>query len=359
MMAIFRRDIQKFLNNPYAILMALAMPVLYLMVFGNAIGGTITGLPVGVVQELPSVPNSHDFETGVYYLQSFKGETDQDPLFILTRYSSETAAQDALAHGEIYGYVVFPSNLSQNREIRVYVDSSDYSIPALIRGGVSSSINQAGIQNPIRIVNIYGTIKYVQYFGVGVIVLAIFMSTLFGGALAIIKDRELGIIEGYFVTPLNSSSIIFGTILGCTVKAFLAGVTVFIFNLLLTGVMIESFQSFLLAILIIILTSVGVSSLVVTLATRFKGQQEFSGTIGFFNLFFFITSGIFYPVVAMPFWLKWITIINPNYYAIVALRSIVLRGQGLEVIWIDILALVVFTIGMMILGVLSYHRRLD
>ncbi len=54
--AIFRRDIKKFLSNPLVMFMTLVMPIMYLIVFGNAIGGTITGIPLGVVQEFLDVP---------------------------------------------------------------------------------------------------------------------------------------------------------------------------------------------------------------------------------------------------------------------------------------------------------------
>ena len=54
--AIFKRDMQKFLSNPFVVVMSLLMPLMYMVVFGNAVGGTLTGVPLGVVQGgLPSV----------------------------------------------------------------------------------------------------------------------------------------------------------------------------------------------------------------------------------------------------------------------------------------------------------------
>jgi ABC-type multidrug transport system permease subunit len=70
---------------------------------------------------------------------------------------------------------------------------------------------------------VYGIIEYFQFFGVGVIVMAIFMTTMMGGAFALIRDREQGIIEGYLVTPVKRSSIILGIIGSGTVRAFSAG----------------------------------------------------------------------------------------------------------------------------------------
>ena len=58
-LAIFKRDFKKFLSNPFVILMTLFMPIMYLVIFGNAMGGTITHIPIAVVQEEPyTYPNA-------------------------------------------------------------------------------------------------------------------------------------------------------------------------------------------------------------------------------------------------------------------------------------------------------------
>jgi ABC-2 type transport system permease protein len=42
-----------------------------------------------------------------------------------------------------------------------------------------------------------------------------------------------------------------------------------------------------------------------------------------------------------------------------ALRGIILRGQGLDVIGIDLIALMVFSGAMIILGIATYRRTLE
>jgi len=72
-----------------------------------------------------------------------------------------------------------------------------------------------------------------------------------------------------------------------------------------------------------------------------------------------MTSGAFYPVMGMPDWLRWITVINPEYYAVAALRGIILRGQGLDVIGPDLIALLIFSGAMIILGITTFRRTLE
>ena len=356
--AIFRRDFKKFLNNPLVIFMTLVLPLMYLIVFGNAIGGTITGIPIGVTQENPSVNDTALYSAGLVTLAQVH-TSDNPPIFHVTVFSSEEIAKQALVSGRIMAVVVFPSAISTDHAVRLYLDSSEYTVPQLIQSGVSLALAQAGAANPVAVDSIYGTIQYLQFFGVGVIVLAIFMTTMMGGGIALIRDREMGIIEGYLVTPVKRSSIILGTIGSGTVRAFLAGFLIFLADVVIAGTIIRGADSFFLVLLVLFLTSVGVTSLMVSLASRFNTQQEYASSVAFFNLLLFMTSGAFYPIIGMPYWLRWITVINPEAYAIHALRSIILRGQGIGVIGGDLIALAVFSAGAIILGIVTYRRSLE
>jgi ABC-2 type transport system permease protein len=357
--AIFTRDIKKFLGSPFIVVMTLLIPFMYLVVFGNAVGGTLSYIPIGIVQEGPPYNNTPLFISSVPLLSHYSQPDYYPRLFDVTVYPSESDAKNDLALGKISGLVVFPSEVSSDHAVRLYLDSSDSTTPPVIESGVSSVLVQQGAQNPLLVDKIYGDIHYLTFFGVGIIIMAIFTSTSFGGGIAIIKDRESGIHEGYLVTPVQRASIILGMISSGTIRAFLAGFTILWIDLLFTGIVIQNIQSFLLVILVIFIVCVGVTSLVVSFASRFSVQQEYQSIIAFLNLTMFMTSGAFYPVLGMPAWLRWITIINPEYYGIHALRSLLLRGQGLNVIGMDLVALIIFSTAMIILGIVTFRRTLD
>jgi ABC-2 type transport system permease protein len=356
--AIFTRDFKKFLSNPFVVIMTLAMPIMYLIIFGNAMGGTISHIPIAVVQESPPYNNTPLFTTAVYELNHIT-QKNNPKLLDVTVYSDEMAAKRDLAKGLVTAVVVFPSEVSNDHAIRLYVDSSDSITPSLVQSAVSGVLARLMVNNPLLINKIYGDIKYIQFFGVGVIMMAIFTSTMFGGGIALIRDRENGIHEGYLVTPVQRTSIIAGIISSGTIRAFIAGFTIFLIDILITGIVIQSVEDFFLAILVIFIACVGVTSLVVSFASRFSAQQEYASVVAFLNLILFMTSGAFYPVIGMPDWLRWITVINPEYYGIDALRGIILRGQGLDVIGTDLLALMIFSGVMFILGIVTYRRTLE
>jgi ABC-2 type transport system permease protein len=356
--AIFKRDFKKFLSNPFVVIMTLMMPIMYLVIFGNAMGGTISHIPVGVVQEVPPYEDTPLFTSAAAALNHIS-QKDAQKLLDVTVYTDETAAKQDLAKGLISAVVVFPSEISNDHAVRLYVDSSNSIIPSLVESAVRGVLATLGAHNPVMVNKIYGDIKYIQFFGVGVIMMAIFTSTMFGGGIALIRDREAGIHEGYLVTPVQRTSIIAGIISSGTVRAFIAGFTIFVIDIIITGINIPRLQDFLLVLLVILIACVGVTSLVVSFASRFSAQQEYASIVAFLNLILFMTSGAFYPVIGMPEWLRWITVINPEYYGVDALRSIILRGQGLDVIGMDLVALLIFSGAMFILGIATYRRTLE
>jgi len=359
--AIFKRDFKKFLSNPFIIVSTLLIPVMYLIVFGSAIGGTLSHVPVGVVQEAPPYNDTPLFTSAAYQLNHISqgSQNDAEKLLDVTVYPDETQAKQDLENGKISGVIVFPSSVSSDNAVRLYVDSSDSTTPPIIEAALNGVLLDLGANNPVVVDKIYGDITYIQFFGVGVIVMAIFTSTSFGGGIALIKDRENGIHEGYLVTPVKRASIILGIISSGTVRAFIAGFVIFWIDLMITGITLQSFQDFALVLVVILIVSIGVTSFVVSFASRFSSQQEYGPVIAFFNLILFMTSGAFYPVIGMPGWLRWLTVINPEYYGISALRSIILRNQGIGVIWLDLVALMIFSSMMILIGIVTFRRTLE
>jgi ABC-type multidrug transport system permease subunit len=66
---------------------------------------------------------------------------------------------------------------------------------------------------------------------------------------------------------------------------------------------------------------------------------------------------LFEAIEAIPTWLRPASCLVPSTYAVDACRDIMLRRWGLEKIWVDIVALVMFASLFLIAAVLSLRRR--
>jgi ABC-2 type transport system permease protein len=65
-----------------------------------------------------------------------------------------------------------------------------------------------------------------------------------------------------------------------------------------------------------------------------------------------------YPTQAFPAWMKVITVLDPFTYAVHGFKQLVLKNTGLEVIALDLLYLISFTIISMGAATLLFRRTL-
>jgi ABC-2 type transport system permease protein len=70
-----------------------------------------------------------------------------------------------------------------------------------------------------------------------------------------------------------------------------------------------------------------------------------------------LLSGFIFPIENMPITLQALTAILPPQYFVRPLRAILLRGNGISVIWPDLLALFGFFVIFVLLAVARFERR--
>ncbi len=101
-----------------------------------------------------------------------------------------------------------------------------------------------------------------------------------------------------------------------------------------------------------VLTGIGIGTF---LATFSKSQQQ-AQLMGFFvNPPLSMLSGATTPVEAMPEWMQPFTLLNPiNHFSTIA-RGILLRGAGVEALWLHLLALVGFAA--LLVGISAWRFR--
>jgi ABC-2 type transport system permease protein len=71
-----------------------------------------------------------------------------------------------------------------------------------------------------------------------------------------------------------------------------------------------------------------------------------------------ILSGMIFPIENMPLPLQAISRLIPARYLVHGLRGILLKGNGLDVLWPDLLAMAVFAVAILGLATARFKRRL-
>jgi ABC-2 type transport system permease protein len=69
-------------------------------------------------------------------------------------------------------------------------------------------------------------------------------------------------------------------------------------------------------------------------------------------------SGFAFPIESMPEWVQYLTYANPLRYFLVIIRGVFLKGNGLDILWPQMLALGALGGFMLLLSSLRFRKRL-
>jgi ABC-2 type transport system permease protein len=70
-------------------------------------------------------------------------------------------------------------------------------------------------------------------------------------------------------------------------------------------------------------------------------------------------SGLFFPIEAMPGWLQLVTYVVPARYGLVIIRSILLKGAGLEILMEQVVAIIIFSLVIVTLASTRFRKKLE
>jgi ABC-2 type transport system permease protein len=183
-----------------------------------------------------------------------------------------------------------------------------------------------------------------------------FLTALFT-ALSIVREREQGTIEQLIVTPIRPLELIVAKVVPYVFIAFFDVLEVLAIGVFWFDVPIRGSLGLLLALSVLfLLTSLGIGISISSVAST---QQE-AMLLTFLTLFPSIfLGGFFFPIEAMPGWLQALTYVVPLRYMLAIIRGIILKGVGLEILYQQVIALLIFGVAIMLLAATRFSKRLD
>ncbi len=368
LMAVIERDLKKFLRNPLVIAMSVLMPLIYLVILGNSFQGKLHGLPLIVVDE----------DLGPYarrIIENLRAIEANARTIVIIRGEDSEHAVEGVRSGEYKAGLIIPPDFSkrivnQTRpEVGLFLDNTDSISAAAIQGAVTGAlasikVDYVPIREPtnqvyLRGVDLYRQVDYIQSLVPGVVIMAIFLGTLTTGAFNLVMDRFMGIEESYFLTPLSKWHIVAGLVIsGLTVTTIIA-LLIFSLSMAISGIPLSSVIAQVASlVLVIVLTTLCLLSLMFIIIGRANHPRIVGILSGFLNVILFFPSGAVYPIASFPKWLRAFARVNPEAYAVHAMKSILFKGEGLGSISGDISFLVIFTLVTMTIAIASFKRTL-
>ena len=348
--------------------MMVVAPIMAMFVFGIAFSGDVKDVDIIIVNS-DAGADIPDMDLRFFMSKSIINNLDEEMLEI--EYLSNTEeAIEKVEKGEVYAVIEFPEDFTEtlmrliaqnsnsnstipqssvSTQIIIHSDNSNVNVANSIVQAVSEALtktlDEKGFEVPIQlsIDPVYAEdAEFIDVFVPGIIAFVIFLLTTLLTLVSFVSERTQGTLERLLATPIDESDIVLGYalafgIVGMVQALLLLSVGILVFDIIIIG-------NILLAFLIAALLAVVSQALGILLSSAAKREAQAVQFIPFIVLPAFLLSGIFWPIEAIPGWLRPASYFIPPTYAVNAMRSVALRGWGLDQIWPEILALLIFAV---------------
>jgi ABC-2 type transport system permease protein len=196
-----------------------------------------------------------------------------------------------------------------------------------------------------------------NFFVPGVLVLIMLALAIVLTSAIIVREKELGTIEQLMVAPISRLELILGKTIPCfAIEVITLGVITPLAFLLYDIPFRGSFVFFIAAALLFLITSSGIG---VTISAFCKTQQQAILTSFMFLQPAVLLSGYAFPIENMPTVVQYLTYLNPLRYFITIVRGVFLKGVGWEILWPQVIPIVLMGIFYIGWASLLFKRRVD
>ena len=360
MLAVARKEFRQIARDTRTLLILLFVPAFILLLFGYALNFDIRHVRLAV--------DDQDRSTASRSLMS---------AFVNSGYFDLVAEVDAaettrlMNRDQVRAVLVIPSGLSRSLHngrttaVQVLLNGDNATTATTVMGyavtiirGESAKYAPAQAGRPL--ISVEPRIWYnpelrsALFLVPGLIAYIAMITAVVSTALSIVREKERGTMEQVRMAPLDAASFVVGKTIPYFVVSLASALGIVVVSMLLFGMpMRGSWLVLLLALSLFLVGALGLGLLISSIAETQQVAFQVALLVSFLPTL--MLSGFVFPIASMPRALQLITYAVPARYFLVALRAIVLKGAGLSVYWVELVALSVFAV--VVLGLASVRLR--
>jgi ABC-2 type transport system permease protein len=170
-----------------------------------------------------------------------------------------------------------------------------------------------------------GEIGYLAFITPGILAQSVLFSAIFYG-IAVIWERDLGVVHKLLVSPARRVSLVFGKAVAAGFRGLVQALVIYLIALAL-NVSIRSDPQAILGVLASVVLGSGIfSTFSLIVACIVKTRERFMGIGQVLTMPMFFASNAIYPLDLMPPWLRVVAEMNPLTYLVDALRGLMIPG---------------------------------
>lgn len=366
-----RKELLHLKRDPRTCALLIIVPIMNIMILNYAFGG--------LIEEIPTVIANGDGGHVADIFISALNETDTFDLIIFEENMTEDDAKEFIVDGEADLVIFLPSGLSQSVDegemgnITVIMDGTEVNTALAIKKSlaeVMENVTQTLLDEKLgeivvqtRPINfnfdvVYGeNIQYVDYITPPVVALTVTFVCIMVTVLSIIREKTVKTLERILFAPVRGSEILLGKLFATVLVAIgeiclILSVSVFLLHMHIAGSVVSVF-------FVSLLIGCGGLGLGLAVSSITKKEREAMMVIPAYVIPSVLLSGFFWPIEAIrsPVMRK-IAEFIPLTYANRSLRAIMVKGLSISSVLPEIMALAVFAIATLVVGILMFRREM-
>jgi ABC-2 type transport system permease protein len=353
------KELIQIIRDWRTLILALGLPMILLLLLGNAISLSVTDLPI-VVQDLDDSPASREL------INAFRASLT----FRVTPWPVNRQPEAALTANNARAALIIPAHYGRDvvrgisSPIQLLVDASDANTARLVAGyanqicraynrRVAGPDHPLPVQAAIRLWYNPGRSSK-KFYGPGIFVLGLSIFPPLLAALAMAKEEDQKTILQVYVSSISASEFLLGKILAFMTVAIAEA-------LLMMGLLLTYFGLRFVGdptpfIVATVLYAFCVGSFGTMIGSTIPNQAAAMQAValgGF--LLVFLLSGLIFPVENIPESLRWLSHFVWGRYYIEVVRDAFLQGGGWPAVWYKVL--IIGLIGIIFLSLAWAGKR--
>jgi len=354
-----------------ALVLALAVPVAMLFIFGWAINTDVKHVPTAVFDQSGSV-EARQFleamENSQYFAMRYWTRSHGELTRLIDRGSAKVG-------------VVIPPDFArrlarQAAEVQVIVDASDPQVATSAINAASSLGAQrsleiitktlegttlgrrTGVPFDVRVRAWYNPDLVSAIFIVpGLIGALLMQTTITAMAVSVVREREKGTLEALIVSPIRRWELLLGKIIPNLLVAYGQMTMALIVAHFVFDVPIRGSLPLLYGLALVFMMGTLGIGIFVSAAARTVPQAMQMAFLTFLPSIYL--SGLLFPIEGMPTGAQYLASIIPLTYFLRIVRGIILKGVGFGDLWPSLLPLLAFGVVIFSLAVIKFRKQLD
>ena len=371
LLAIARKEFIHIRRDPRSLGMAIAIPVLLILLFGYALTLDVDNVPVAVWDQSGS-PESREL------ISRFEGSRYFD---VRLRAKGYPDIERAIEASQVMAAIVIPRDFSAHltaghvAAVQFLIDGSDSNTATIALGYAESVVRgysrdiafrearvggMGTLRDPLDVrprVWFNADMESKNYIVPGLIAVIMMVIAALLTSLTVAKEWETGTMEQLISTPILARELVLGKLLpyfalGMLDVLLAVGMGEFLFQVPLRGSVALLFG--MAAVFLAGALSMGMVISIVTKSQLLASQLAMVLTF----LPSFLLSGFMYSIGNMPKAIQVVTYAIPARYFVALLKGIYLKGTGLSILLGEAALLAAFGVMMVLLANRKFRKKL-